>query len=268
MTSCFNRNIAALFAFGGVALGSLVTGEAALALSQERINEQLGNIPVFTLSDSEGNTLSTSIVNADESESVSVTHVYISPEDAAEALEVIKEEVPELAESFQVTPIPLSQIYEVATQLENDDNVIFDFVPIEEEVTYAMSLAPELEAQQPGRVPLFLVSALKKPEGATEGDVSENEAENVGRFTLTNGDEEVIPMFFKQEQFDNILSSIQADQPDIADSIFVDVIWLENFISLLAETEDSDTEIQQYQMIPTSESITFTQGFQANGSAE
>lgn len=262
MTLFFCRSTTALLAFGSAILGPLaISGMPALALSQEQINAQLGNVPVFTLSNSAGNTLTTSITNSEnEDDSVSITQVFISPTDAENALESIRADEPEFAEAFQVTPIPLSQIYAVALEMnQSDENVIFDFIPIEEEVDYALSLLPNAQEQTPGRVPLFLVSATQPPEGAIEGDVSENEAENVARFTLTNG---VIPMFFKQEQFDNILSSIEEDQPEIADTLFVDVIWLETFISVLANSDDDDTEIQQYQMIPTAESIDFVQDFE------
>ena len=261
MTSFFCRSTATLLALGGAALGVGAMSESALALSQDIINAQL-NVPVFTLSNADGSTLSTSLTNsANEGESVSITHVYISPADAEAALAEIQAEAPELAGSYQVTPIPLSEVYKVAVE-QDDENVIFDFVPIEEEVDYALSLSPALQEQQPGRVPLFLVSAIQQPEGATVGDISENAAENIGRFTLRNGEREVIPMFFKQDQLTDILEFIAEDQPELADSVFVDVIWLENFISLLANTEDeSSGDIQQYRMMPTAESLTFTVNF-------
>ena len=271
MTSFFRKSTT-LLAMGGAILGTwIATGFSALALSQAEIVQELGNVPVFTIVNEEGYPLLRAIdgEGIDENETPSAfTEVFISHEDAETVLDAFRERNPEVGNAAQVAPVPLSRIYEAAALGRGEESRLeFLFVPIVDEVTYAMSILPE-EQQESSGVPLFMVSFR---EDASETDEASNEAEddeeNVTFLTRRNGDEEAIALFFTRDQFDTAVASIEESDPDAADNLHVDVIWLEDYINFLEQSEEDD-DSQQYEIIPLDESLDFQRNFQPNVSAQ
>lgn len=259
MTSFFRRS-AALLVSGGAILGSWAAmGANALALTQAQIVEQLSAVPVFTITNERGIPFVATVGAADaETAPTMVTEVFISHEDAESSLNVLREQNPALGEQAQVTPVSLAKIYEVALLGKDSENPLqFLFVPIVEEVQFAMSILPE-QANESAGVPLFMVSSPDNPDGSAEADTDDQ----IALLTLQQGDEEVVPLFFRRDQFDGIVDSIEEEQPDFAENLELRVIWLEDFISLLETADDNDDDIQQYQMIPLPESVDFALSFE------
>lgn len=268
MTSFFRRSTT-LLVTGGAILGVWAAmGSNALALTQEQIVEQLETIPVFTITDERGIPYVAAIPNeeADAAPTI-VTEVFISHEDAETSLDALHELNPDLADTAQVTPVSLARIYEVALMGRGEETPLeFLFVPIVEEVQFAMTL-PNANTESSG-VPLFMVSAPESPDQGTEANANSDDDSKVALLTLQNGDEEIVPLFFRRDQFDGIVESIEAEQPDFAANLELRVIWLEDFIGILERAEEGDADIQQYQMIPLPESIDFAQRFTVPRPAE
>ena len=257
MTSFFRRSLT-LLVTGGAVLGSWAAmGFNALALTQAQIVDQLDAVPVFTITNNRGIPFVAEIPSQDENVTpTTFTEVFISHEDAETSLELLREQDPELGRTAQITPVSLGRIYEVALRTREANNPLeFLFVPILEEVEYAMSL-PTTDNESSG-VPLFMVSSPTKPNEVTDDD----DEDKISLLTLKQGEEEIVPLFFRQDQFDGIISSLQETEPDVAANLELRVIWLEDFIGILERADDANDDVQQYQMIPLPESIAFAQSF-------
>ena len=266
MPSFFRRSIQALVASGAILSSWAAMGVDVLALTEAQIVEQLDAIPVFTITNTRGVPYVTEIRSQEEDTNPTIiTKVFISLEDAETSLNVLREEAPELGNEAQVTPVSLANIYKLALEGREDANPLeFLFVPIVEEVEYAMSILPNASNSESAGVPLFMVSAPEAPEGTADADEASDtneEGEKVSLLTLQQGEEEVVPLFFRRDQFDGIVNSIQEEQPDFAANLELRVIWLEDFIGILERADNDDEDIQQYQMIPLPESIEFARNF-------
>ncbi|MEM9216971.1 MAG: Tic22 family protein [Cyanobacteria bacterium P01_F01_bin.150] len=261
MTSFFHRGVT-LLVTGGAILGSWAAmGANALALTQAQIAEQLQAIPVFILTNERGFPFIEPVPNGEEGTIPTiVTRVFISHEDAETSLESLQEMHPDLTETAQVTPLPLAKIYEMAFIGRGEENPLeFLLVPIVEEVQFAMSLVPESRPEY-SDVPLFMVTSDSSDENAN-GDSSSNGEDEITLLTQQQGDEKIVPLFFRRDQFDSILESLSEENPEFVENMELQVIWLEDFISLLERADDDNAAIQQYQMIPLPESVDFAQSF-------
>jgi len=266
---------ATLCAVGATVLGTwIATGTRAIALSQAEIVQQLNDIPVFTITDSEGNPFVAVISEpveepaaSDEAEgedsatddsatqTTILTRVFISHEDAETALETFETENPDV-DDVQITPISLGLVYQTASQsLSQENRLEFFFVPMIEEVNYALSLFSEEDTPSPG-VPLFMVSSAD--DTTADADVAD-EDEAITLLTFQNGSQEIIPLFFSREQFNEAIDSIDDEASSFQDNLNVDVIWLRDYIRLL-EIKD-DEEVRQYRMIPLDDSLGFARSF-------
>ncbi|NEQ98976.1 MAG: hypothetical protein F6K30_20040 [Cyanothece sp. SIO2G6] len=260
----FLRWGATVVAVSGAIVGSwLAPGLRALGLTQAQVEAQLRGIPVFTITDPAGNPFVAIISDQDENgeptgQSTVVTEVFISSTDAEESLIAFQSANPELGSNAQVTPVSLALIYQAAleAQASEDQQLEFFFVPMVEEVAHAASLLPEDEEFSPG-VPLFMVSSLD-PENGDSSAVDEGQR-SVTLLTLQNGDDEVIPLFFTQDQYEEALSVIDESNPAFRENLQVEVIWLGDYIRGLEVAETGN--IEQYRMIPLEESIDYVESF-------
>ncbi|MGF1497343.1 MAG: Tic22 family protein [Elainellaceae cyanobacterium] len=246
------RRGATLVAVGGMVLGTLLgSGSRAIALSQEQVAQQLRHVPVFTITDAEGAPLVSEV--PDREDLAPVARVFISRSDALAFLDDLRSNNPELGNSVQVTPVSLARVYEVAVAGQDPENRLeFVFVPVAAQVESAVNVLQEerledggdlLEEGQFSGVPLF--TARVSGEGEESG----------GYLTIEVGEEQVIPLFFTQEELESLLSRISASQPDLAATLSPHIIRLEDLIHTL-EASDNE-ELRQIQLIPPQESIEF-----------
>lgn len=251
MKSLIRKSAAALTA-GGIIVGSIISaGLSAIALTSEEITQQLVHVPVFTVTDESGSPLVSEI--SDQDEIPPVTQVFISQDDAEAFITDLSAENPELANSVQVTPVSLARIYEVALQgQEPDSRLEFVFVPEDTQVQSAVTIIQNSgESEEPvddfSGVPLFTARAAS-PEASDD---------DVGYLTIQQGEREVIPVFFTQEDLDALLSEIGESQPDLAETLQPHVIRLEDLIYTFETSENTD--LQQIRLIPSSETIRYLQ---------
>jgi nickel transport protein len=210
--------------------------------------QRLNSVPVFTITDAEGAPLVASPSEGEQG--APVAEVFISRQDAENFLNNLRNDNPELANNVQVVPVSLAEVYNLALEAEaQEDPLEFAFVPMRQQVDSALSVlrqSGENVEEFPG-VPLFLAR-------------SANEGEGDGYLTIQQGEQQVIPIFFKQEDLQAMLTRLSTSQPDLAETITVQVINLEELINTLQASDNP--ALNQIQLIPPRESIDYIRSLQ------
>jgi nickel transport protein len=240
------KNIAALF--GGIVSSLMLVGvPKAMALTDSQIIEELRPVPVFTITDESGSPL---VAAPNEENGAPVAGVFISQTDAQAFLDSLRENDPQLVEGVRVVPVSLAEVYQLALQIQQDggqDPLEFAFVPMEDQVESAIAVL-EQRGQDPTQfegVPLFMARA---------------ETEEGGYLTIQQGEEQVIPVFFKFEDLQQMLNRLSQEQPDLASEMIVQVINLENLIETFQASDNP--ELERLQLIPPQESVDFVRSLQ------
>ncbi|NET30505.1 MAG: hypothetical protein F6K19_00630 [Cyanothece sp. SIO1E1] len=224
----------------GAVLGSLLTGFLpAWALSDEEIVEKLSSVPVFTITDENGAPLVASSPEGEDKSSV--TGVFISREDAENFLSRIGGQDPELVNNVQIIPVSLGEVYKLAqANSAREDGLEFAYVPMQTQVESALSILQQ-EGEEVSRfngVPLFLARA----------------GEEGGYLTIQQGENQVIPLFFKQEELQSLLDRFKESQPEVA-NVTIQVVNLEGVIDTLQQS--TNPQLDQVLLIPPSESLEY-----------
>ncbi len=244
----------ATFGVVGSVLASslLVGGLQALALTAEQVVERLRPVPVFAITDSQGSPL---VASPSEGQNTSpVAGVFISRQDAQAFLTSLQADNPELASGVQVTPVSLAEVYELASSSRNQaDRLEFTFVPMRQQVETALTLLRQSgeEASEFEGVPLFIA---RSAEG--EG----------GYLTIQQGEQQVIPIYFKREDLQAMLTRLGEVQPDLVRNMEVQVVNLEGLIQTL-ETSNNQ-ELNQILLIPPRESVDYIRSLQQQGAPQ
>lgn len=237
------RRSGVLGLIGGIVLSSfsLLTGLPALALTDEEIIQRLEPVPVFTIADGEGNPL---VIPAGDEGNVEVAGVFISQNDAQSFIDnTLRSSNPELASNVQVILISLAEVYKLALESRANDELFgFTFIPVQDEVTSAISLL-----QQSGQtveefdgVPIFYARST---------------AEDGGYLTIEREERQIIPMYFEQEVLQQIVDTLKQRRPEMADTLVIEVTNLETLIQTFQQSDDPG--LNQIQLIPTRESLEY-----------
>jgi Tic22-like family/RTX calcium-binding nonapeptide repeat (4 copies) len=220
----------------------------ALALSDAQIDEKLLPVPVFVIADATGSPLIASVPKQGQGETgnASVVEIFISQKDAQAFVEQLKTRNPQLAALVRVMPASLGEIYRLAqANKSKPDEVQFAYVPNPQQVEFAKTVLRQ-NGQQVNEyqgVPLFL--ARRGPENRY--------------LTIQRGQQEVIPLFFNQEELQALVARFQQQQPNVTASIKVEVVNLESVLEALRT--DSDPFLTQLILIPPRESLEFVRSF-------
>ena len=239
--------LGATFSLVGSALVSALVGltPAALALTNDEIKETLQTVPVFTITDQNGSPL---ISAPDGEEGSPVTGVFISRQDAEAFLTGLEQGNPELAEQVRVVPVSLAEVYEIAIANQSEE-LDFVFIPMQEQVETAVAILREdgenISAEEFQGVPLFIARST---------------SDGGGYLTMQQGEQEVIPVFFKQEELQTMLNRLTEAQPDLAGTMDVQVINLEGLINAMQSTDDPD--FNQILLVPPSETLDYVRSLQ------
>jgi hypothetical protein len=219
----------------------------AWALNEDQIVEKLREVPVFTITDAEGSPLVASITNGDNT--VTESFFFISHSDAEAFIERLKTEQPDLAQTVKVTPYSLAQVYLIGQKIAetegNNQEEAPDslrLIPTQSEVQEAISILQtngEDVQEFPG-VPIFLPKI---------GDDS--------YLSIQEGEKQWIPMFFDRSQLENALAQFKQEQPDLADSVSIEVTVLEGVIQNMKDSDDP--ELEKLLLVPPQETIDFLQ---------
>lgn len=238
-----------LIVVGGIVLGSIVANAAqVLALTDEQVVERLRSVPVFTLANNEGSPL---LAVPTEGENRNpIASVFISQQDAQTFLTNLKTRDPQAAEGIEVIPVPLAKIYEyqVSQREESEgEQLRFAFIPDQQQVQAAQTLLQQSgqNSQQFEGVPLFVAKS-----GGEEG----------GYLTVTQGEEQVIPMFFDRTELQTLLDRLREVQPDLASGVQVQVVNLEGVIQTLQSSDNE--ELNRIVLVPPQSSRDFIRSLQ------
>lgn len=228
------RSLATFGLIGATALGSwVIQGAKVLGLPADVVIQKLQPVPVFTVADAQGAPL----VAAGEN-NLKVAGVFISQKDANDFIARLKKENPDLGKQVQVVPISLGQVYQLNIEGKGKaDAINFAYVPITSEVEQAKKIAQQNKEEYPGGVPLFVAKAGKEQ----------------GYLTIKQNQSEVIPFFFEKSQVQNLIERFKKEQPNLANTIVIDVVPLEGVLSAL-ETEN-DEMLKKIMIWPSQESL-------------
>ncbi|MGL6343541.1 MAG: Tic22 family protein, partial [Waterburya sp.] len=190
---------------------------------------------VFTIADEQGSPL---VASGDDENKVA--GVFISEQDANDFVTELQTKNPELASKVKVVPVSLGEIYKLSESSQSQENALnFTYVPEEEQIETAKTILSEDGEEYQGGVPLFV---------AKGGD-------DQGYLTIEKDGQQVIPFFFDKQQLDEMIAKFQQQEPELADSINIEVVPLEGVIETL-ETSNDDA-LSKIVLVPSSESIEF-----------
>jgi nickel transport protein len=243
----------ALAIVGSVLVGSLFVGNSrVLALPDDEVKARLDTVPVFTLVDASGSLVVATFT--EEQNTPPVATVFISHENAENFLRNMGQNSPESVEGVRIVPISLARVYEIALAGQDENNPLqVAFIPERQEVDAAVSIlqqnGQDVNAQDFRGVPLFIA---KSGEGDQES-----------LLTIQRGEEQVIPMYFSEEELQAALSGLRESQPDLASSVRIDVVTLDRLIENLRSSDNQ--ELNQIYLVPPQESIEFIRSMQQEG---
>ena len=207
-----------------------------LALPEAEVIELLQGVPVFTITTEDGGPL---IANLEDQK---VTQVFMSQEDANRFLAQLQKNQPGIGSRVKVQPVSLGEIYRFALANNTEtESLKFAYIPMQSAVESAKKVLGDNGQQYQGGVPLFILR------GGPENSI----------LTIEQNNQQVIPFFFEKAPIQAIAERMKKDQPDIAATMKIEVVALENIIGLL-QTQD-DAMLKQIQLVPSQETMKFIQ---------
>ncbi|BFM40923.1 Tic22 family protein [Synechocystis sp. LKSZ1] len=209
-----------------------------VALPTEEVAKILQGIPVFTIADPQGAPLVAVAENKQR-----VTGVFISQKEAQNFFNELKKQKPDVASKVSVQPVSLGEVYKLIVANEKKpDALVFSYVPTPQEVASAKQVAGQ---DYTGGVPLFVARGGKEK----------------GYLTIEQNKEQVIPFFFEKKQITEMVERFKKDKPDLASTVSIDVVPLENVISTLQSSNDA--MLKQIRIVPTEEALQFIRSLSA-----
>jgi len=206
----------------------------ALALTEQQILEKLNGIPVFLIVNEEGQSLTASVTSNEQELQVPI--VFINSVEAEAFIDNAENEQAEIAGDAQIAVLPLSEVYAEATQqLEGAESLVY--IPSSESVDQASQIVD----QDVQGVPLYAAVDL------------END-----RYLLTGNN--TLPMFFSLQDLQSQVSTLVANNPDIEDSIGVEVTTFETILgNMAANNPEVDEVMELIQFVPSSQTLQYLQ---------
>lgn len=220
----------------------------ALALPQEQVVKTLQEVPIFTLTNPQGEFVVISRKN--DSKTISQIGFFLSKKDAQTFLDGrLKKENPQLASTIQVRPVSLADYYKLV--LENnkkkDSNVVFTLVPTKQQVDIASNMVNKGgKGQQFNGIPLFVP---KFKQGNSY-------------LTIPQGNQRLIPFYFEKEQALALLEEFKKAKPQEAANTEIQVVDLYGVINTL--NNSNDPTVNKILLYPSRESIEFIRSIVQN----
>jgi Tic22 family protein import component len=216
----------------------LSTMSQAFALPTEEVVKILQGVPVFTIVDAQGAPL-VAVGEKDKK----VTGVFISQKEANSFFEQLKKQKPDVAAQVSVQPVSLGEVFKLAqANAQKPDALNFAYVPIASEVQNAQKM-PGSEFK--GGVPLYVARGGK----------------DQGYLTIQQDNQQVIPFFFEEKQIKEMVDRFKKEKPDLASTIVIDVVPMENVMGTLESSDDA--MLKQIRIVPTEEAIQFIRSMTA-----
>jgi nickel transport protein len=233
---------------GGILLGGLPAMEnlRAIALPEDQVVKKLAEVPVFTLTNAQGDFVVRSIKN--ENQTVSQVGFFVSKQDAQKFLDDrLKKENPQLANTMKVVAVSLGDFYTMAqASKKKPDGTVFTLVPAQQQVELARTLLTQSgqQGQQFNGIPLF-VPKFKKDNNY---------------LTIPLGNERFIPFYFDKQQAVALIDRFKQAVPAEAANTEIQVVDLQSVIQTLLTSNDPG--LSKIVLYPSQESIQFIRTLQ------
>lgn len=222
---------------GGAVLTTVV-GQTlkVLALPTEEVVKILQGIPVFTIADGQGAPL----VAVDNNKKI--TGIFVSQQEAQKFFQQLKKDKPDIANKVSVQPVSLGEVYKLAIANANKPDALnFAYVPVPTEINAATQILTAAGQKYQGGVPLYVARGGKEQ----------------GYLTIQQNNEQVIPFFFEAKQIQDMVARFKKDKPDLASTVKIEVVPLENVMSTLQQSDDK--MLKSIRLVPSEESLKFIQ---------
>lgn len=233
---------------GATLVGSFLAGTLeVLALTPEQILQKLRPVPLFTIANAEGAPLVMSPAAGQQGMPVATT--FINQQDAQAFLNNVKTKNPELAKNIRVVPVSLAEIYQLKTENKDNKKEKLDFavIPSRQQLDTAQSLLNQSGQKVQFRgIPLFY--AVGGPEK--------------GYLTIQQGNQAVIPMFFKKEDLQTFMERFKQQDPKMASSLQIQVANLDGVLEVMRTK--NDPQLDQIMLVPPRESLEFIRSMTNN----
>jgi nickel transport protein len=228
-------------------LGSTILSVTQVfALPQAEVVEKLSPVPVFSITNDEGDPLLFQVGN---NPNAARMNVFVSPQDAQNFVNTLKQQNPEAANTYNnVTPFPLGQIYQIAIENKDEENpIIFSFQPKQNEVNSAVTIAKRENPQvnEWKGVPLFLATFKQN-----------------GQEVYLPTEQGKIPLFFEKAGLQAEIDRLKQSQPEIGNLVEIKVIRLEDLIT--AFHNEDDNSLRNMILVPSAESLQFIRSIAPN----
>lgn len=216
------------------------------ALPQAEVVEKLSPVPVFSLTNDEGDPL---LFQVNNNPNTARMNVFVSPQDAQNFINTLKQQNPEAANTYDnITPFPLGQIYRIAVESKDDENkVIFSFQPKQNEATLAFDILkqenPQLDEWR--GVPLFYATLTQN-----------------GQEVYLPTEQGKIPLFFEKAGLQTEIDRLKQSQPEIGNLVEIKVARLEDLITAFHNQDDNT--LRNMILVPTEESKQFIRSISPN----
>ncbi|MBX2863966.1 MAG: hypothetical protein KTR27_10445 [Leptolyngbyaceae cyanobacterium MAG.088] len=247
MKAIFGRLLCGLLG-GGMMTATLHTPQAA-ALSEDELLNKFADVPVFVVADSSGGYV-TSVVDLpnDGMGNVALLRVFFNEPDVVNFVEQVRQEEPQFNQGGSVGVIDLASVHLLA-QEERETPLKLVFIPATDDLEAARALNSDFGGNNSSSlVPLF---ALQDADG------------NYVSLSVNGGSEEseesIFSMFFSKQDADNVLSSIQSSNPEVA-QVNIGVVSLADLSSNLLSSDNEAFE--RIRFLPDSEVINHIQGLE------
>ena len=226
---------------GAIAVSPIFTLKAE-ALTEAQVLERLGSIPVFTITDDKGASITVPVPkqpNSKPEDPSQVVPFFLSPIEAETVLNQIKTANPEVGKKLNISVLPMNDAYKAV--LENKDKKVgFDFLPARTNFEFARSIwtSQGVPADKiPYEVPVFFAIS-----GQANSEVF------LTMIIDKNGKKEnFVPFFFdKSDLQDSINLAVKAN-PDIAKSAKIQALPLSRVLgSMLSKDNKPNPQVESF----------------------
>jgi nickel transport protein len=217
-----------------VFIPAFIRSGQVLALPEDEIVGKLRAVPVFILTNAEFKSLVATPPNSPNKSPVA--GAFISHQDAQTFLETLKTRNPELAKHVRVVAVSMGEIYKLSQKDKTKPGYLaFTYMPMQKQVDTAVALLKQSgqQVKEFNGVPLFVARG----------------GQDKGYLTIQQGNQQIIPLFFKKEELQILLERVKKTQPKLAANIDIQVLNMEELLKTLKT--DNNPKLQQISFKPT-----------------